>query len=78
METLTVGEFKARFSEIIERVKRGESIGVTYGRRKNLIGVFQPQKEELKKRKIGILEGKAKVQFADDFKFQSYEEFLGE
>lgn len=73
-----MGEFKARFSEMIERVKAGESIGVTYGRKKNLIGVFTPKVEKPKNRKLGILEGKAKVKFSEDFKFKSYEEFLGE
>lgn len=78
METYTVGQFKARFSEIIEKVKSGKSIGVTYGKKKNLIGVFEPKKEKAQKRKLGILEGKAKVEFKEDFKFKSYEEFLGE
>jgi len=78
MDTLSVGEFKARFSEVIEKIKNGESVGVTYGKKKDLIGVFQPKKKNTKKRKLGLLEGKAKVKFSDDFKFDSYEEFLGE
>ena len=78
MEVLSVGEFKARFSEIIDKIKAGHSVGVTYGKKKELIGIFKPNEEKPKKRKLGILEGKVKVKFAKDFKFKSYEEFLGE
>lgn len=78
MEKYGVGEFKSRFSEIIEKIKAGESVGVTYGKKKELIGVFEPKKEKLKKRKLGILEGKARATFSKDFKFNSFEEFLGE
>ena len=78
METLSVGEFKAKFSEVIEKIKAGKSVGVTYGKKKELIGVFEPKKKKSEKRKLGILKGKAKATFKEDFKFQSYEEFLGE
>jgi antitoxin (DNA-binding transcriptional repressor) of toxin-antitoxin stability system len=32
MKTLTVGEFKSRFSEALEAVRAGETIVVSYGR----------------------------------------------
>ncbi|MEQ9296993.1 MAG: prevent-host-death protein [Cyclobacteriaceae bacterium] len=78
METYNVGEFKARFSEMIEKVKAGQSVGVTYGKKKELIGVFESQKPTKKKRTLGLLKGKVSYKFKDDFKFQSEEEFLGE
>jgi len=78
MEKFTVGEFKSRFSEMVEKVKSGKSIEVTYGKNKETIGVFKPIEKKSKKRKIGILEGKARVVFSENFKFDSYEEFLGE
>ena len=78
METYSVGEFKTRFSEMIEKVKAGQSIGVTYGKKKELIGVFEPKKPRAKKRKLGMLKGKISYKFKEDFKFSSEEEFLEE
>lgn len=43
MKTMTVGEFKTHFSEVIEQVKRGEEIAVTYGKKKEIIGYFKPE-----------------------------------
>ncbi len=74
---MTVGQFKANFSEAIEWVKAGQKLGVTFGKNRELIGVFVPQSiEKPGKRKLGILEGKASASFHSDFKM-SQEEFLG-
>ena len=51
--------------------------GVTYGRKKEIVGYFLPESQLVKpKRKLGILEGKAKVTFKDDFKM-SEEDLIG-
>ena len=42
MTTLTIGEFKARLSEALALVEKGESITVTYGRTKRPVAVFGP------------------------------------
>ncbi len=76
MKTMSVGEFKAHFSEVIEDVKAGIGIAVTYGRKKEVIGYFVPDLEENNERKIGMLDGKAEIIFKDDFKITE-EEFLG-
>ncbi|MDQ0638013.1 hypothetical protein QF042_001578 [Pedobacter sp. W3I1] len=77
MKTMSVGEFKAHFSEVLEDVKAGIGIAVTYGRKKEVIGYFVPDLEENnKERKIGMLDGKAEIIFKDDFKITE-EEFLG-
>jgi antitoxin (DNA-binding transcriptional repressor) of toxin-antitoxin stability system len=55
---LTVGEFKANFSQVIEIVKQGGSVEVEYGRNRKVVGVFAPPKD-LNQRKLGMLEGKA-------------------
>jgi hypothetical protein len=74
---MSVGEFKTHFSEVLQQVKAGVGIAVTYGRRKDIIGYFVPKiKNTSVKRKLGILKGKAEVTFNDDFKI-SEEEFLG-
>jgi len=75
MKTMTVGEFKSHFSDVIEKVKSGEEIAVTYGKKKEVIGYFSPKKQQKPKRKLGIMEGKAKVIFGPDFKMTE-EEFL--
>ena len=59
METLTVGEFKSRFSEVLEILKRGGEVLVTYGKKKEVVGRFVPPIKEKKKekRKLGGLKG---------------------
>lgn len=77
MKTMTVGEFKTHFSEVLEQVKSGIGIAVTYGKKKEIIGYFVPKlKNKDSKRKLGVLKGKAEVIFSDSFKI-SEEEFLG-
>jgi len=78
MKTLPVGEVKAQLSEILEKVKQGESIGILYGKKKRPIAMIVPylDSEKKKERKIGILDGKVKITFADNFKMTE-EEFLG-
>ena len=76
METMSVGAFKTHFSEVLEKVKAGEKIAVTFGKKKEIVGYFLPELPQQAKRKLGILEGKAKVIFRDDFKITE-EEFLG-
>lgn len=66
---MTVGEFKTHFSEVIDLVKAGEEIAVTFGRKKKIIGYFLPQLPKSKPiRKLGILEGKASFAFGSDQK----------
>jgi len=76
MKTMTVGEFKTHFSEVLDELKSGKKIAVTYGKKKEIVGYFSPELPEQPKRKLGILEGKATFTFSDDFKMTE-EEFLG-
>ncbi|CAN5363055.1 type II toxin-antitoxin system Phd/YefM family antitoxin [soil metagenome] len=77
MKSLPVGEFKAQFSELLEDVLKGETIEVVYGKKKTPVAHLVPinASKSKKKRKLGILEGKMKVVFADDFKMTE-EEFI--
>jgi len=68
MEILSVGELKANFSEILKRVSAGEEINIAYGKKKEVIARLVPKTEKKAKRKIGLLEGKAKVSFSKNFK----------
>jgi len=77
MKTMTVGEFKTHFSEVLEQVRAGEQIEVTYGKKKEVVGYFQPKNSVPKpKRNLGILEGKATAVFGDDWEMTE-EELLG-
>lgn len=76
MKTMSVGEFKTHFSEVLQRVIAGEEIGIMYGKKKEIVAKLVPKTAGKQlKRKIGILEGKGKVKFATDFKITE-EEFL--
>jgi antitoxin (DNA-binding transcriptional repressor) of toxin-antitoxin stability system len=74
MKTMTVGEFKTHFSEVVEQVKKGVKIAVTYGRKKEIVGYFVPDVQTSKtKRKLGLLKGKARADFKQDFKMTNEE-----
>lgn len=74
MKTMTVGEFKAKFATVLEQVKAGVGIAVTYGRKKEIVGYFLPESAVDKPtRKLGLLEGKATATFNSDFKMTEEE-----
>ena len=75
---MQVGELKAHFSEVLDEVKKGREIGISYGRSKETVAVLvrYDQYRNKKKRKLGILRGKGYAIFKDDFKMTD-EEFLG-
>ena len=76
MKNMTLGEFKANFSEALKKVLAGEEIGISYGKRKEIVARLVPKISAKKtKRKIGILEGKGKAVFSKDFSMTE-EEFL--
>lgn len=76
MYQLTVGQFKSKFSQVLEKVLKGESIGITYGKSKKKVATLTPyKKDKSKKIKLGLLEGKASFKIHPDFKMTD-EEFL--
>lgn len=77
MHQFTVGQFKAKFSEVLSKVLQGESIGITYGKNKKKVAALVPYNKVTKtnRLKLGLLEGKASVKFAKDFKM-TIDEFL--
>ena len=75
---MTVGEFKTNFSEALKKVLAGHEISISYGKKKEIVAKLIPKPLEKKpKRKIGLLDNKAKVIFKKNFKMTE-EEFLGE
>jgi len=74
MKAMAVGEVKTHFSEVLEEVKQGNKVGILYGRTKKPVAMIVPYNEEkVTKRKIGILDGKIKIKFRDDFEMTTEE-----
>lgn len=77
MKTMTVGEFKSRFSEALDAVRGGETIVVSYGRNHRKVAAMVPY-ADLKppqKRPLGLLKSKVQVKFGRDFALTD-DEFL--
>ncbi len=77
MTSITVGQFKAQFSSLLEKVLKGEEIVISYGKLKEKVAILSPYSKHLKskKRKLGLLQGKASFKIKNDFKI-SEEDFL--
>jgi prevent-host-death family protein len=75
MQTVQVGEFKARFSELIEAVRAGETVVVCYGRGRKNVAALVPydQLPAAAPRRLGILSGQASVSFTPDFEISEDE-----
>lgn len=75
MNLLPVGEFKAKFSEVLQKVQQGASFGITYGKDKKKVAVVIPYQKHTKQAKptIGLLEGKASFKLARGFKITDAE-----
>lgn len=77
MNAIQIGDLKTHFSDVIKRVKNGNEIIITFGRKKENVAVIIPYEkyQNINMRKIGILEGKATMKIHDDFEI-SEEELL--
>ncbi len=69
MKTMTVGEFKARFSEALDAVREGETIVVSYGRNHRKVAAMVPYSEikAAKRRPLGLLKSRARIRIGKDF-----------
>ncbi len=77
MVAYSVGNLKTHLSEILERVRLGEEIAITKGRNKEIVAyLVLPTSITKHKRPLGLLEGKAKVIFGEDFEISELS-FLG-
>ena len=70
MTTRTIGEFKARFSDILEEVRRGAVVGVRYCSGKQPVALLVPpdQAPPVAPRRLGPLQGKASFRLKRGFK----------
>ena len=76
MKEMTVGEFKAQFSSVLDKVMQGESIQILYGRAKKPVAqlIKIEEKPKRKKRPLGLYEGIAT--YWEDESFEITPEWL--
>jgi len=73
MKIYQVGEFKALFSEIMEQVRAGEEIIISYGKKKENVAVLIPYAAYKTKRiRLGLLQDKT-LKIHADFKMNEEE-----
>ncbi|MCL2214291.1 MAG: prevent-host-death protein [Treponema sp.] len=70
---MPVGEIKTHFSKILDEVKNRKKIGILFSRAKKPVAMIVPNEEKKTERKIGILDGKAIIEFKNDFKMTAEE-----
>ena len=75
MQVISVGDFKARFSEILNQVKKGQEIVISFGKQRKKVAVLMPynQLKHRPQRKLGLLKGRASYRIRDDFKLSDEE-----
>lgn len=66
MKTMTVGQFKAEFSDVLARVAKGQAVAVAYGRKHKPVAMMVPYEGESKARKLGLLEGRASYRWINN------------
>jgi prevent-host-death family protein len=78
MTSYPIAEAKSHFSEVIQAVERGEVVLITRGSKKEDVAAIVPIDDwrKTKERKLGTLEGKMTVAFAEDW-YMTDEELLG-
>ena len=77
MITIPVAELKAQFSKVLAAVRAGERIGILYGKSNEPVAMIVPyEPPDLLEREVGLLDGKVRVEFMDDFDMTE-EELLG-
>lgn len=71
---MTIGEFKAQFSDVVKTVDKNHCIAVTYGKKKEVIGYFVKEPQVLyENRKLGFLQKKASYSIRNDFEMTADE-----
>lgn len=79
MKTMTVGELKAQFSEVLGKmIKNGEPVAISYGKKKEMVAAIIPysQLKPQSERSLGLMRGRARCVIHDDF-VMGDEEVLG-
>ena len=78
MKTMTTAKFKANFSSVVDELKKGNEVAITYGRNKTPLATIVPQSKLEKPDysiKLGDLEDAGWTYSMNDFEMTD-EEFL--
>ena len=77
MQTLTIGELKTGFSEILKKIRSGEEIVISYGKKREKVAVLVPYSAyaSTPERSLGLLKDRAGCIIHGDFEI-SEEEML--
>ena len=70
MKTMTVGELKAQFSEVLGQIiKSGEPVAISYGKKKEKVAAIVPYSQVMPQteRPLGVMKGLARCVIHDDF-----------
>jgi len=70
MKTMTVGELKAQFSEVLDQVlKNGRPVAISYGKKKEKVAAIVPYRQVAPKtaRTLEPMKGRARCVIHDDF-----------
>jgi len=75
MQTLTIGELKASFSEVLKKIRNGQKIVVSYGKKREKVAVIVPYSDYASKseRCLGLLKDRAGCIIHDDFEMSDKE-----
>jgi len=75
MQSISVGELKARFSEVLEQVGKGKEIIISYGKKRKKVAALLPYDHYTPKqdRKLGILKDRGVCVIHKDFKLTDEE-----
>ncbi len=75
MQTLTIGELKAGFSEVLKKVRSGQEIVISYGKKREKVAVIVPYSAYVStpERSLGLLKDRAGCIIHDDFEINEKE-----
>jgi prevent-host-death family protein len=75
MNAIPIGQLKANFSSILEKVKKGEKVIISSGKKREKVALLVPysQGKSQKGRKLGLLKGRSKCIFKEDFQIKDEE-----
>jgi len=75
MQTLTIGELKTGFSEVLKKIRSGEEFVISYGKKREKVAVLVPYSTyaSIPERSLGLLKNRAGCIIHDDFEINEEE-----
>ena len=75
MQTLTIGELKSSFSEVLKKIRSGQNIVISYGKKREKVAVIVPYSSYVStpERNLGLLKDRAGCIIHDDFEISEKE-----